>query len=457
MFMSTHKHQRARRLGTVILAGLSAAAACKSGLDYGEGSQLEITRLDAALDELPPDGAGSGDADATGDGGVGDDSAVGSDGAVDGDAGYGDAGGGDGSDAPIFYADAIPSPMPDGAPPDAPVAPAPCVPDKNLKYGEITVERQDPPAQGKWLRVAVVSWNSRDATRGANAQKAAMDKNDNLAWIDRFSGVAKQQCADLLVFPELAVVGYPTKESDKIQPGSANFRSVEEAAGYIEPVPAVGTARVDIDVDKMRASRMLADAAATSGVPIHGGLLEANGKNKPYNTTLIFDKDGKLVARHRKRNIDDPMPLDEKETKYYYENSYLSGGTEATVYPHPKLGNVAVMTCADMYPVQDENGKITEPEPWWRDKYKAGAGFNVMIVSSAWSDPWKPNVEWKWTAMGVVAELSKWANRYIGFSNTVSNAQKDKEGFTAIVAPVGDVKKHATTDKVVVIGYVPAP
>lgn len=373
------------------------------------------------------------------------------------DAGLPDASIGDGGlDAGV---DATPAP--DGPPPPPP----PCVPEDATTYGDITVVRQAAPAMGKWVRVAMVSWNMKDAKRNATVQDATTDKTANLRDIEAFAVVARKQCVELLIFPEMAVVGYPPKATDPNELKTSNFRSRDEAANYIEAIPAVGTTRANIAANNFPSSRKLADAAATSSVPIHAGLLESNGAaGKPYNTTLAFDKDGTLVARHRKRNVHDPLALNPEATKFFYEDEYLTGDDVATVYAHPRLGRVGMMTCADMYPQVNDKGVVVEPVPYWREKYLAGGGFSFMSVSSAWNDPSSDPFDPEWTAMTQVEKLSSWANpagakgtRWIGFANTVSNGKEKDKGFTALVAPVNDVKEQTDADKRIVIGYAPAP
>lgn len=378
-------------------------------------------------------------------------------------------------------ADAAIDPLPDAAPidtggdvpidaaVDAPMPPPPpvpteCTPEATSTYDDIRVVRQDKPARGTWARVAVVSWDMADAHRNATANVAAADKKANLDMIDRLAAIAKKQCVELLILPEMAVVGYPTKESDTSALKTSNFRSRAEAASYAESLPAVGTARANIAAANHPAARRLADAAATNTVAIHAGLLEDNAKAKPFNTTLVFDKAGTFVARHRKHNVNDPLPLTAAEDTYYYEREYLSEGADPTVYVHPRLGRVAVMTCADMYPQMNEEEQIVERPPYWREQYLAGGAFSLLAVGAAWNDPWKtpPNLEW--TAMNQVAKLSTWANpggardgRYVAFANTVSNGKQARQGFSALVAPVKDTKVETAADKTMVIGYVPVP
>ena len=90
-----------------------------------------------------------------------------------------------------------------------------------------------------------------------------------------------------------------------------------------------------------------------------------------------------LVARHRKHNVRDPLALDAEETEFYYEDAYLTAGDEATVYAHPELGRVGMMTCADMYPLVNQKGEVVEPVPHWRESYLAGNGFSFMSVAPA--------------------------------------------------------------------------
>lgn len=390
---------------------------------------------------------------------------------LDADAGSAaDAGSGSDSDAGSAVADAgvadAPYLVDAWVPPDGPPPPPPpCVPETATTYDDITVVRQDAPADGKWVRVAMVSWDPKDATRNTTAPQAAADKVANLVEIEKFAVVAKKQCAELVIFPELSIVGYPSKASDPNALKTSNFRSRAEAASYIEAIPAVGTARANIAANQFPSARKAADIAATTGVPMHVTLLEQNGPaGKPYNTTLVFDKDGTLVARHRKHNVRDPLPLNfgAENPAFYDETAYLTGGDDATVYAHPKLGRVGVMTCADMYPQVDEDGKTIEPAPHWREKYLGGGGFSFMSVSSAWNDPFSTPFDPEWTAMAQVEKLSSWANpnartnRWIGFSNTVSNGQKAGEGFTALVATPYKVVV-STAKKGIVIGYAPAP
>lgn len=74
---------------------------------------------------------------------------------------------------------------------------------------------------------------------------------------------------------------------------------------------------------------LLRNLAAKNHIVLHGGsLLEADG-DKIYNTTCVFDRDGKELARYRKIHLFDVVTPDGKE---YRESATFSRGSEVVTY-----------------------------------------------------------------------------------------------------------------------------
>ncbi|ODV96518.1 hypothetical protein PACTADRAFT_49848 [Pachysolen tannophilus NRRL Y-2460] len=110
--------------------------------------------------------------------------------------------------------------------------------------------------------------------------------------------------------------------------------SVTEFRNYAENVPNGET------------TKFLSELAKEHKVFIIGGSIPELGlDNKVYNTSLSFDKTGKLIAKHRKVHLFD---IDIPNGITFKESITLSGGEKATVFDLDGYGNVGLGICYDI-------------------------------------------------------------------------------------------------------------
>ncbi len=89
-----------------------------------------------------------------------------------------------------------------------------------------------------------------------------------------------------------------------------------------------------------KVSRALSASARGNRVVLVGGsVYEAAGK-KRYNTSLLFDEKGRMLARYRKVHL----PQDE----HYYEQDYFEPGRGYTV-ARTRVGKVGTLVCFDQW------------------------------------------------------------------------------------------------------------
>lgn len=76
---------------------------------------------------------------------------------------------------------------------------------------------------------------------------------------------------------------------------------------------------------------------------VGGSIPEIDDHGRVYNTSLVFNKSGQLVARHRKVHLFDiDVP-----GQYYKESETLSAGNQATVF-ETEFGKIGLAICYDI-------------------------------------------------------------------------------------------------------------
>jgi predicted amidohydrolase len=157
------------------------------------------------------------------------------------------------------------------------------------------------------LRVAAVQLNSRD------------DKAANLAAAEALIARAAEGGARLVALPELWTYLGP----------EAGHRA------NAEPIPGPTTER-------------LSALARRFGIVLHGGsMLEAadDAGGRPYNTAVLFDARGRLVARYRKIHLFDAAPLD---TAAPYRESASTAAGDAVVTAETDGLRLGLAICYDL-------------------------------------------------------------------------------------------------------------
>lgn len=116
------------------------------------------------------------------------------------------------------------------------------------------------------------------------------------------------------------------------------------------------------------AYRMLQRIAREYGVHVHGGSLnEADGASL-FNTTVVFDPDGRQIARYRKIHMFDVVTPD---GKVYRESATYTAGAEIMTY---QVGGVCV-GCAICYDIRFGELFVA----------LARAGADVIVVPAAFT------------------------------------------------------------------------
>jgi len=88
-------------------------------------------------------------------------------------------------------------------------------------------------------------------------------------------------------------------------------------------------------------SKFLSETAKENKVALVGGSIFEKDGSKYYNTSLIFDKKGKLISKYRKIHI----PYDPK----YYEQYYFSSGNLGYVQADVGSVKIAPLICYDQW------------------------------------------------------------------------------------------------------------
>ncbi len=88
-------------------------------------------------------------------------------------------------------------------------------------------------------------------------------------------------------------------------------------------------------------TRSLSEAARRNNVVLVAGSLCENAGTRFYNTSLVFDSDGRLLGKYRKMHL----PHDE----CFYEKSYFSPGNLGYRVFETSIGNIGVSICYDQW------------------------------------------------------------------------------------------------------------
>lgn len=154
------------------------------------------------------------------------------------------------------------------------------------------------------------------------------DKETNYNVAKSYLKKAKAGGADLVVLPEIWNSPYAT----------AAFPE------YAETLPEVGDKESESSSPKL-----LLDAAKEHNLWIVGGSIpeivkENNGETKIYNTCLVLNPQGEVVAKHRKVHLFD---IDVPGGITFFESETLSPGEGMTHFPTP-FGEIGLGICYDI-------------------------------------------------------------------------------------------------------------
>ncbi|KAH3666017.1 hypothetical protein OGAPHI_004206 [Ogataea philodendri] len=236
---------------------------------------------------------------------------------------------------------------------------------------------------------------------------AGADKKANLQKVKEFASKAITQhpSLDLLVLPECFNSPY----------------SVEEFKNYCEPIPGGET------------TEFLSNLAKEHKVSIVGGSFpELGSDNKIYNTSLTFDKTGKIIAKHRKVHLFD---IDIPGKMTFKESISLAPGDKATVFQLEDFCKVGLGICYD----------IRFPE---LAMVAARQGAGIMFYPGAFNTVTGPKF---WTKFAVARAIDNQV--YVVMcspARNVAGGGYQAYGHSMVVDPNGDVLVEAGHDEDIV-------
>ncbi|MDR3767145.1 MAG: nitrilase-related carbon-nitrogen hydrolase [Butyricicoccus sp.] len=179
----------------------------------------------------------------------------------------------------------------------------------------------------------------------ALAQMNASDNpTDNLKTIEQYAVQAHQKGADLLVLPEYSMA-YPQ---------------------HGQPFPKGQSLQDYFCVS-------LCELARTHGIYIICGMLEKNDTDKPYNTTVVVDRQGKIVRTHRKTHL--------FSSSHYREDDHFLQGDALFEPLVTDFGRIGLLICYE----------IRFPE---LARLQALQGAEILIVSSAFVAGENKTMQW---------------------------------------------------------------
>lgn len=139
------------------------------------------------------------------------------------------------------------------------------------------------------------------------------DSSENLDKAERMITRASEKGAQIVCLPELF--------------NSLYFPQEEKSKPIAETIPGPTTDRLS------RAAR------ENKVVLVGGSIYEKDGK-KRYNTSVVFDDDGRILGKYRKVHVpNDPS---------FYEKSYFDPGSKYQVFG-TKYGKIGVLVCFDQW------------------------------------------------------------------------------------------------------------
>lgn len=166
----------------------------------------------------------------------------------------------------------------------------------------------------------------------------------------------------------------------------------------------------------------LSELAATTSTWIHGGSFVELADDDMYNTSVLFDPSGSLVASYRKVHL---FGFDGLEA------ATLSGGDDLVVVDTP-LGPTGLATCYDLRFPELFRGLVDR-------------GATAVLLTSGW--PQARIGHWQVLAQARAIENQCWV---AGCNETGTHAGVELGGSSAVVDPWGTVIATAASEEAVV-------
>ena len=178
-------------------------------------------------------------------------------------------------------------------------------------------------------------------------------------------------------------------------------------------------------------TNFLSEQAKNNKITLVGGSIYENDNGKYYNTSLIFNEEGKIICKYRKVHI----PHDPR----FYEQDYFSSGNLGFVHADLKNSKIAPLICYDQWfpePARINALKgaqvifyptaigwfddLKKYEPFsaqrWEDAMRAHASMNGIFVAAV-------------NRIGTEDELTFWGSSFVAdpYGQIVARASSAKE------------------------------
>lgn len=151
---------------------------------------------------------------------------------------------------------------------------------------------------------------------GIIQMKVVSDKNENLKRASSFVNKLSDLGADIIILPEMFTTPYLT----------SNFPIYAEFEGG-------------------KSYKCLSKMANDNNIYLIGGSIpEIDDNNLIYNTSYVFDRNGKKIAKHRKVHLFD---IDIKNGQTFKESDTLTAGNSITVFDS-EFGKIGLCICFDI-------------------------------------------------------------------------------------------------------------
>ena len=137
--------------------------------------------------------------------------------------------------------------------------------------------------------------------------------------------------------------------------------------------------------------KLLSETAAKNKIYLVAGSMPERDGEKIYNTSYVFDREGKQIAKHRKMHLFDcDIP-----SVNFHESDTLSAGNEVTVFD-TEFGKIGLMICFDIrFPelarlMADHGAKMiivpaafnmTSGPSWWEIMFRTRAADNQLVMA----------------------------------------------------------------------------
>ncbi|MFZ4713394.1 MAG: carbon-nitrogen hydrolase family protein [Bacteriovoracaceae bacterium] len=201
-----------------------------------------------------------------------------------------------------------------------PTKPIPAPVKEPMKPIKEVVEPEGNFPKEQFLKIAVISSKQKRGVTVTDKAQVQKYKEDNIKELESYIRKASDNKANFIMAPEYAIAGYPNNDTYE-------YKTKDDAKYMVESVPGATTeffSRLAVELQVYLSINMLENDAATG---------------KFYNSQVVIDPSGKIIAKHRKYNL------------YQTESQFLTSGDENGTIVNTPWGRVGFLICADTYQI----------------------------------------------------------------------------------------------------------